>query len=99
VGVKRGENDVQGMIGSKSNMINPKMKLVDGLPGSEGLFAATGIEKKLRLTLSLIMIAAIALDRAKLQHARVPVQHRRRDHKENQRNNNNWEDWKRCGAG
>jgi hypothetical protein len=37
---------------------------------------ATGIEKKLRLRLSFIMIAAIALDRAKLQHARVPVQHR-----------------------
>jgi hypothetical protein len=43
--------------------------------GVEGLFAATGIEKKLRLRLSFIMVAAIALDRAK--HARVPVQHRR----------------------
>jgi hypothetical protein len=48
VGVKRGENDVQGMI---SNMIGMKMKLVDGLPGPgvEGLFAAIGIEKELRL--------------------------------------------------
>jgi hypothetical protein len=50
------------------------------------LFAATGIEKQLRLRLSIIlniMIAAIALDRAKLQHTRVPVRHRRQDHKEN----------------
>jgi hypothetical protein len=46
-------NDVQGMISSKRNIIDSKMKLVDGLPGSEGLFAATGIEKKLRLRLSL----------------------------------------------
>jgi hypothetical protein len=37
VGVKRGENDVPGMISSKSNMIDTKMKLVDGLPGSRGL--------------------------------------------------------------
>jgi hypothetical protein len=44
VGVKKGENDVQGMISSKSNMIDPKMKLVDGLRGVEGLFAATGVE-------------------------------------------------------
>jgi hypothetical protein len=64
VGVKQGENDVQG-----NTVI--KMKLMDGLekPGKSRacLFASTGIEKKLKLSLSFIldtMIAAIAPDRA-----------------------------------
>jgi hypothetical protein len=104
VGVKRGENDVQGMISSKINMIDPKMK-VNGLPRVGGLVCSHWNLKEVEVEIIFspnTMIAAIAPDRDKVQHARVPVRHRIQNHKDPvkfKERKNNCEDWNKCGAG
>jgi hypothetical protein len=106
VGVKRGENDVQGMISSRINMIDPKMELVDGLPRVGGLVCSHWNQKEVAIEVIFspnTVIAAIAPDRDKVQHARVPVRHRIQNHKGDpvkfKESKNNCEDWKKCGAG